>query len=178
VSDSVNHPRPRPIEQAQRRKEPAALSSLTRTESDSACGPDPANETVQQRFWYVPTEGLKMTEAGTAGVPQAGQALPDDSYMASSEGLSVVHMVAERVRRSPAALAVVDPVGGQLTYAQLWSDSALVAGGLAGFLGAGPGRVGIYMRRSCVLISVIVGILRAGGSTSMVSRRNDCRSEQ
>jgi amino acid adenylation domain-containing protein len=73
-------------------------------------------------------------------------------------------MIAEQVQRTPTALAVVNPAGGHMTYAQLWADSALVASRLADCIGAKPSRVGMHMRRSCELISVMLGILRAGAT--------------
>jgi amino acid adenylation domain-containing protein len=82
---------------------------------------------------------------------------PDDAS-ASLDG-----WIAEQVRRSPDAVAVIDERSA-LTYAQLWAE----AEGLAAELrrrGVGPETiVAVCLDRSVHLIAAVLGVLRAGGA--------------
>ena len=75
----------------------------------------------------------------------------------------VPHLIVERARHEPTALAVV--AGGErVSYAELERRSARVAAALRA-AGVGPGsRVGLCDRPSVELIAGILGVLRAGGA--------------
>ncbi|MEV6447952.1 amino acid adenylation domain-containing protein [Amycolatopsis sp. NPDC051716] len=74
---------------------------------------------------------------------------------------TVMDMVAEWVRREPAAEAVAFD-GVAVTYGEVWAAAEQVARTLAS-LGAGPGTpVGLCLDRSIELVVAIIGIMRAG----------------
>ncbi len=70
----------------------------------------------------------------------------------------------DSARRSPLAVAVVEPGHGSLTYAELDALSNRVRDRLVA-LGVGRGdRVGIYMRKSIDTLAAIYGVLKAGAA--------------
>ncbi|GGZ70782.1 AMP-binding protein [Streptomyces echinoruber] len=78
----------------------------------------------------------------------------------------VVSAIAEQVGRRPAAPAL--RIGDQgFTYAELWAR----AGEVAGWLGPGPGRVGLRFAKDFPTYAAYLGILRAGGAVLPISTR-------
>ncbi len=67
-------------------------------------------------------------------------------------------------RRSPQALAVVEPGSGSITYGELDALSDRLRDRLA-LLGVGRGdRVGIYLRKSIDSVATLLGVLKAGAA--------------
>ncbi len=74
------------------------------------------------------------------------------------------HLIEEQVERSPEAIAVIAPDGGQLTYRALNARANQLAHHLRG-IGVGPEvKVGIAVRRSLDMVVGLLGILKAGGA--------------
>ena len=66
--------------------------------------------------------------------------------------------------RVPAKVAVVDTLGGLMTYAELDAASDRVAARLASLGVARGDRVGLWMEKRCDAVSCIFGILKCGAA--------------
>src|SRR5687767_1409366 len=70
----------------------------------------------------------------------------------------------DSARRTPHAIAVVEPGRGSITYAELDALSDRLSARLAG-MGVRKGdRIGIYLRKSIDALITIYGVLKAGGA--------------
>ncbi|MFE7978125.1 amino acid adenylation domain-containing protein [Streptomyces shenzhenensis] len=79
-------------------------------------------------------------------------------------GPGVHGLVARHVTATPAACAVRDTAGRELTYAQLWERSGAVAARLESS-GIGRGaRVAVRLERTPELVVALLGVLRAGAA--------------
>ncbi|GAA0240813.1 amino acid adenylation domain-containing protein [Cryptosporangium japonicum] len=97
-----------------------------------------------------PSERSRLLAAGTGTFPDGAPA-------------DVVVLVAERVRRAPDAVAIVDGTD-QVTYAQLAERARGLAARLRA-LGVGPETpVAVALPRSAELIVALLGVLEAGGA--------------
>jgi amino acid adenylation domain-containing protein len=84
--------------------------------------------------------------------------------MMSARGASLHRYLAASARRAPHALAVVEPGGGAIAYADLDRLSDRVRDRLRA-IGVEPGdRVGIHLRKSIDAVAALYGILKAGAA--------------
>ncbi|MGI5378894.1 amino acid adenylation domain-containing protein [Streptomyces sp. CA-251387] len=126
-------------------------------------------ESVLTRFFAVleqvvgdPT--VLVGRVGLLGPAERAAVLGGSSAAASGvrDG-SVPEMIAERVRVSAGAVALVEG-DRSLSYGELWAASGRVASYLAG-VGVGRGdRVAVVMERSADLVVALLGVWRAGAA--------------